>query len=49
MQETMGIGGSNNYKIPHMKKEALEREGLLPIEIICNSTIVEKVLNQLGA
>ncbi|XP_010516452.1 PREDICTED: uncharacterized protein LOC104792102 [Camelina sativa] len=48
MQETMRIGGSNNYKIPHMKKEALEQEGLLPSQIICNSTIVENVINQLG-
>ncbi|XP_019099327.1 PREDICTED: uncharacterized protein LOC109132269 [Camelina sativa] len=47
MQETMKIGGSNNYKIPHMRKEALEREGQLPKQIKCNSTIVENVRNQL--
>lgn len=49
MQETMKVGGSNNYKIPHLKKEALEREGLLPKQIICDPTIVESVRNQLEA
>lgn len=47
MQETMRFGGSNNYKIPHLKKEALEREGLLPKQIMCDSTVVESVKNQL--
>ncbi|CAE5958032.1 unnamed protein product [Arabidopsis arenosa] len=42
MQETMRIGGSNNYKIPHIKKEALEREGLLPRQIKCDLTIKEE-------
>ena len=49
MQEIMRVRGSNNYKIPHMKKEALEREALLPKQIICDSTIVENVINQLEA
>ncbi|XP_020881507.1 uncharacterized protein LOC110228407 [Arabidopsis lyrata subsp. lyrata] len=47
MKETMRIGGSNNYKIPHIKKEALEREGLLPRQIKCDPSIVNNVLNQL--
>lgn len=49
MQEIMRVGGSDNYKITQMKKEALEREGHLPKQIICNSTIVEYVINQLEA
>ncbi|XP_010472059.1 PREDICTED: uncharacterized protein LOC104751737 [Camelina sativa] len=47
MQETMRVGGSNNYKIPHMKKQALERAGLLPKQITCDPSIVESVRNQL--
>lgn len=47
MQETMRVGGSNDYKIPHMKKEALERAGLLPDQIMCDPNVVESVRNQL--
>jgi hypothetical protein len=29
----MKIKGSNNYKIPHMNKDTLERQDMLPISI----------------
>jgi hypothetical protein len=31
--ESMKIKGSNNYKIPHMNKDTLERQDMLPISI----------------
>ena len=36
MEATLGAEGDNNYKLPHMGKASLLREGTLPISIICN-------------
>lgn len=33
--EVMKCGGGNNYKLPHMGKEKLTRQGCLPDNIVC--------------
>ena len=43
MVEIMKVGGSNRYKIPHMSKAALERQGQLPRQIKCDKKLVEDV------
>ena len=45
MIEIMKIGGGNNYKIPHLKKDTLEREGLLPVQMDCYPNLVEEAMN----
>lgn len=45
MIEIMKIGGGNNYKIPHLKKDTLEREGLLPVQMDCDPNLVEEAMN----
>lgn len=47
MVEIMKVGGSNRYKIPHMSKAALERQGQLPRQIKCDKKLVEDVLSVL--
>ncbi|XP_010236788.1 uncharacterized protein LOC100838703 [Brachypodium distachyon] len=42
MQEIMRIKGGHHYKIPHMKKESLERNGGIPVMITCDPTIVNE-------
>ncbi|CAA7037110.1 unnamed protein product [Microthlaspi erraticum] len=46
--ETMKIGGANTYKIPHMKKDRLEREGRLPIQLACDPILVQEVISSLA-
>ena len=46
MTEILKHGGNNNYKLPHMGKEKLQRLGLLPTQISAPLYIVEKVLNE---
>lgn len=36
MESTLMARGDNNYKIQHMNKEKLRREGRLPVSIMCN-------------
>ncbi|KAK1360341.1 hypothetical protein POM88_044815 [Heracleum sosnowskyi] len=47
MRESMKDNGSNNYKIPHINKAGLERQGRLPCQIKCDQKLVEDVLAQL--
>ncbi|XP_049383023.1 uncharacterized protein LOC125847448 [Solanum stenotomum] len=42
MIEVMKAKGGNNYKVPHMMKERLEREGNLPIQLSCDIDIVNE-------
>lgn len=49
MQEIMKIGGSNKYKISHLKKGVLEREGRLPTQITCDPTLVQNVMNSVAS
>ncbi|KAK4724057.1 hypothetical protein R3W88_026836 [Solanum pinnatisectum] len=42
MIEVMKAKGGNNYKVPYMMKERLEREGNLPIQLSCDIDIVNE-------
>ncbi|KAL7087657.1 hypothetical protein ACP275_13G081300 [Erythranthe tilingii] len=48
MIEIMRGKGSNKYKIPHMSKAMLEREGRLPTQLKCDRELVQEILNYLG-
>lgn len=49
MIECMTVKGGNNYKVPHMGKEKLERKGLLPLNLKVpmnlHALTVSKVIN----
>ena len=49
MIEIMKLRGANNYKIPHMKKKSLEKEGMLPLQLQYDAKLVEDVRNWLNA
>ncbi|GMJ01565.1 hypothetical protein HRI_003825700 [Hibiscus trionum] len=38
------VNGANNYRLPHMGKERLERNGELPIQLHCDRSIVQETL-----
>ncbi|KAK8652793.1 hypothetical protein V6N13_126818 [Hibiscus sabdariffa] len=44
MIEIMKIKGGNNYRLPHMSKQRLERNGELPIQLHCDQDIVQEAL-----
>lgn len=46
MKEVMKIGGGNGYNIPHIKKEMLERQGRLPLQLKCDASLVQQVMVQ---
>mmetsp|Transcript_991 Transcript_991/g.1748 ORF Transcript_991/g.1748 Transcript_991/m.1748 type:complete len:220 (+) Transcript_991:3956-4615(+) len=46
MEECILHNGNNNYKIRHMSKQRLEREGRLPISIDCNPAVLQRVTRQ---
>ncbi|KAL7098802.1 hypothetical protein ACP275_09G041400 [Erythranthe tilingii] len=48
MIEIMRGKGSNKFKIPHMSKAMLEREGRLPTQLKCDRELVQEILNYLG-
>ena len=48
MIEIMKEKGSHKYKIPHVKKEMLEKEGQLPTQMKCDLVIVQEVINYLS-
>lgn len=41
MVEIMKVNGGNNYKLPHMGKSHLIRNGILPSQLQCDRAIVE--------
>jgi hypothetical protein len=41
--------GNNNFKIPHMKKETLERQGRLPTSIPCPPSLLDEAETTLAA
>ncbi|XP_059315736.1 uncharacterized protein LOC132066441 [Lycium ferocissimum] len=49
MVEIMKEKGSKKYQTPHMKKEMLEKEGQLPIQLKCDPDLVEETLRYLGS
>jgi hypothetical protein len=48
-KETMKAHGSNKFKIPHMKKGTLERQGRLPLQIHCEPRLVHEANERLAA
>jgi hypothetical protein len=48
MKEVMKIGGGNGYKVPHMNKQRLEREGRLPHRLSCESDLYAIALAHLA-
>ncbi|KAL4347250.1 hypothetical protein GQ457_17G012040 [Hibiscus cannabinus] len=44
MIETMKIKGGNNYRLPHLSKQRLERNGELPIQLHCDQDTVQEAL-----
>jgi hypothetical protein len=47
MKEVMKVGGGNNYDIPHIRKEMLERQGHLPIQLRCDAALVNLAMAQI--
>lgn len=48
MREIMIAGGSNRYKLPHMGKDSLERNGSLPRHITLDYPLIECVMDMLA-
>lgn len=48
MDEIMKAKGSNRFRISHIKKKVLERQGQLPTNVSCDSNLVQEVLNFLN-
>ncbi|KAL4580311.1 hypothetical protein LXL04_016501 [Taraxacum kok-saghyz] len=42
MKEIIKIRGGNNYRIPHIGKSRLERQGNLPIQIECEESLIDE-------
>ncbi|WOG93725.1 hypothetical protein DCAR_0313012 [Daucus carota subsp. sativus] len=48
MREIIKVKGDNSYKIPHIRKNALEEENKLPEQIDCDSDIVNETIKYLN-
>ncbi|VFQ91330.1 unnamed protein product [Cuscuta campestris] len=48
MQEVMNNDGGNKYKLPHMAKDRLAREGTLPVTLNVPHTLLEKTVRVLS-
>jgi hypothetical protein len=48
MIEVMKDNGGNRYKIPHVNKERLEAQGMLPKSLSCDREIVQKAIELLS-
>lgn len=42
MKEIIKVGGDNNYRIQHIGKSSLERQGKLPIQIECEQSLIDE-------
>ncbi|KAJ1270982.1 hypothetical protein BS78_06G093700 [Paspalum vaginatum] len=49
LKEAMKIKGSNKIKIPHMQKQRLEREDMLPLQIPCEPSLLAEAISSLPA
>jgi hypothetical protein len=49
MREIIKHKGSIHYALPHMKKQALERQGLLPIRLTIDKEYVEAAVEYLNS
>ena len=47
MVEIMKVRGTNDYKILHMNKNSLERNGGLPRQVECDANLVKDVIEWL--
>jgi len=48
MIQVMKDNGGNRYKIPHMNKERLEAQGMLPTALSCDSQLVQRAFELLN-
>ena len=48
MIEIMKVTSSNNHRIPHLKKVMLESENQLPIQLKCDSALVQDIFRCLN-
>uniref|UniRef100_A0A0A9C6Z4 Uncharacterized protein n=1 Tax=Arundo donax TaxID=35708 RepID=A0A0A9C6Z4_ARUDO len=44
----MRTGGGNGYDLPHIRKEMLERQGCLPLQLKCDAALVNSVIAQVN-
>lgn len=49
MKEIINVQRGNNYQIPHIGKNRLEREGNLPLQIACDQNLIDEALLHLAA
>jgi hypothetical protein len=45
----MKVAGSNRFKIPHMNRGKLEKEGRLPLQITCEASLLADAMARLAA
>nr|GEV32856.1 transposase, Tc1-like protein [Tanacetum cinerariifolium] len=48
MKEILKVQGSNNYQTPHIGKGRLERQGMLPLTIDCQQSLIDQAISYLG-
>ena len=49
MVEVMKNLGENNYKVPHIGKHRLMKDGSLPLQIECEKELINQVRNHIQA
>jgi hypothetical protein len=49
MREIIKHKGSMHYAVPHLKKKALERQGLLPVRLTIDREYVEQAIQFLNS
>ena len=47
MKEILKVQGGNNYRIPHIGKNRLERQGNLPLQIECEESLIDEAVSYL--
>lgn len=48
LKEAMRLNGGNGYDIPHIRKGMLERQGCLPLQLKCDSELVQAAMAQIN-
>ena len=48
MKEVLKVKGGNNYKIPHMGKRSLDRQGILPTDIEVEQSLIDEAVAYLN-
>ncbi|XP_027109397.1 uncharacterized protein [Coffea arabica] len=49
MLEVMKNFGGNNYKVPHIRKQRLIKDGNIPLQIGCDKELIDKIIHYLQA